>query len=254
MRCRNVGTNSGKRSRRCRGLYMDYVSNVRSAASSCVAALLFVAISLIGLVCPDTAFAQSGDTASRASNANPATPQHFDIPSQPLEDALYAFDTATGIDVFVDGGNVGGRRSMTIQGYFTPLDALRTMLAGTGLEAETIGPKAITLALSEPQDTANSSTYRNYSALVQNAVVRALCADPDIRPGGYRIAVQLWLAPTGIVSAANLLSSTGNPDRDRRVRRVLAGIAVSKPPPSTLPQPVIMVILPRPPQESGDCS
>jgi hypothetical protein len=225
----------------------------RSASSSFVAQLLSAAIYLNSLVCSGAAFAQASDTA-RSSIDNPAATKTFDIPSQPLEDALYAFDSVTGIEVFVDGSSVAGRRSTAIKGAFMPVNALRAMLAGTGLEAKTIGPNAVTLALREPQDSVNSSTYRNYSALVQTAVVRRLCAESDIRPGSYRIAAQLWLGPTGTVSAANLLSSTGDPERDRRVQQVLARISIGKSPPPALPQPIIMVILPRPPQESGDCS
>jgi hypothetical protein len=192
--------------------------------------------------------------AEDQANTDQSPARSFDIPAQPLEDALYAFDVATGIEVFVDGATVAGRRSVAIKGMFTPLDALRALLAGTGLDARSIGADAVTLYSSQPQITASSLTYRDYSALVQTAVVRALCTMPDVRPGSYRVAMQLWLAPTGVVLAASLLSSTGDAERDRRIRDVLAGLPVGRAPPPALPQPVIMVILPRAPQDSGDCS
>ncbi len=246
-------TNNRKRERPDCRPRRGYVTGLRLAFSSPVALFLMVLILLNNVMCARAAFAQPSADASNIVDTKPVGVQYFDIPSQPLEDALYAFDTATGIEVFVDGNSVVGRRSATVNGLSTPVDALRAMLAGTGLRAETIGSRAITLA-EEPQDTAGSLAYRSYSALVQSAVVRVLCAEPDIRPGSYRIAAQLWLASTGTVSAANLLSSTGNPERDRRIRGILAGISVGKSPPPTLPQPIIMVILPRLTAESGDCS
>jgi hypothetical protein len=190
--------------------------------------------------------------AEDQANTDQRPAKSFDIPAQPIEDALYSFDVATGIEVFVDGATVAGRKSVAIKGMFTPLEALRALLAGTGLDARLIGPDAVTL-FSKPQVAANSLTYRDYSALVQTAVVRALCTVPDVRPGAYRAAMQLWLAPTGVVLSASLLSSTGDAGRDRRIREILAGLPVGRAPPPALPQPVIMVILPRSPQDSGDC-
>lgn len=224
----------------------------RGAVRWWLAMLSSATLCLQGLVA-GAAPAQERDAAPALSGADPAL-QRFDIPAQPLEDALYAFDVATGIAVFADGVSVAGRRSSAVTGTYAPVDALHAMLAGTGLAARTIGPRAITLATAESPGAATSTTYRGYSAVVQRAVVRALCADPDLRPGSYRIAAQLWLAPTGTIAAANLLSSSGSPDRDRRMHQALVGIAVGRVPPPALPQPVVMVILPRPARQSGDCS
>ncbi|GGF06543.1 hypothetical protein GCM10011611_10060 [Aliidongia dinghuensis] len=81
-----------------------------------------------------------------------------------------------------------------------------------------------------------------------------LCRELGTRPGSYRAAMRLWLDPSGTVSRADLLSSTGDPVRDRRLHETLVGSGVGTPPPVALPQPVIVVILPRSPQVSGDCS
>jgi hypothetical protein len=220
---------------------------------SSVARRLFALILLTSFGCPGTTVAQSSDPVPSESIANAAGARPFDIPSQPLEDALYAFDAATGIEVFVDGSSVAGRQSAAIKGVFRPMPALRAMLAGTGLEARSIGPNAITLSLGKPEDSVDGSTYQKYSAFVQTAIVRALCGEPNIRPGDYRIATRLWLAPSGVIAAADLLSSTGDPMRDRRLQQTLVGIAIGRAPPPMLPQPVIVVILPRSPRESGDC-
>lgn len=179
----------------------------------------------------------------------------FNIPSQPLEDALYAFDAATGIEVFVDGGAVAGRRSTAVKGVFTWARALRILLTGTGLDAKQIGSDTITVFLDDrPPAPPSSALYHTYSAFVQNAVVRVLCSSSEARPGSYRIAMRLWLDPSGIVSHTDLLSSTGNAQRDLQIHNILSGIPIGAAPPPKLPQPIIMVILPRSPSASGDCS
>ncbi len=179
----------------------------------------------------------------------------FDIASQPLEDALYTFGAITGVEIFVDGGAVKDRRSTEVRGAFTVSQALRLLLTGTGLEAQSIGVRAITLA-QPPQEQSSVATYKRYSALLQNAAVRRLCGEGEATPsdlGSYRIAMQMWLNESGGVRDVELLSSTGDRTRDDRIRDLLRGIHTERPPPM-LPQPVVMVILPRPPRESGDCA
>lgn len=178
----------------------------------------------------------------------------FDIPTQSLDNALYAFDAATGVEIIVDGHLTAGLKSKTVEGLLTPAQALQILLSGTGIHAKRIGTDAITLSLNEaPLAPANSLLYRGYSAFVQSSIVRALCQYKDTRPGEYRIAVQLRLNSAGVISDVNLLSSTGNPRRDVRLHEILSGLSVGALPPPTLPQPIIMVILPRSAQASGDC-
>jgi hypothetical protein len=175
----------------------------------------------------------------------------LDIPSQPLEDALYAFGAATGIEIIVDGDAVAGRRSAEVKGTLSARQALRILLTGTGLDSYPIGARAITLSLSKQQPS-NSAIFRNYSVILQNAALRQLCRDKDIRFGTYRLAMQLWLDHAGSVVRVELLSSTGNQARDLRISELLKGISGARPP-EMMPQPVVMVILPRSVSDSGDC-
>jgi hypothetical protein len=177
----------------------------------------------------------------------------FDIPAQPLEDALYAFGTVTGIEVFAKGADVAGRRSTAVKGTFAAVEALRVLLSGTGLDVQPIGLGAITLSPSRSEALPKTLLYRSYSASVQAAIVHTLCGDSGANLGRYRVAVRLWINESGIVSSADLLSSSGDPTRDRRLHDLFVGVAVGQPPPAALPQPVIMVILPRTLQDSGDC-
>jgi hypothetical protein len=147
---------------------------------------------------------------------------------------------------------VTGRRSTAVKGVFTAMEALRALLAGTGLDAHRVGERAITLLPGPAQERPRSLAYRRYSAALQNAALRQLCHDRQTRLGTYRLAMQLWLDELGHVRRIELLSSTGDLARDERIHELVRSISVGGPPPM-LPQPITMVILPRSPQESGDC-
>lgn len=186
---------------------------------------------------------------SVTNGVNSAHTLNLEIPSQPLEDALYAFGAATGISVLVDGRDIVGLRSTAVTGTFTSWHALRILLMGTGFDARQMKGGAVTLS----RATANSGEFRAYSAVLQNAVLAQLCKDGELRLGTFRLALQFWLDDMGHVRRVALLSSTGDSVRDRRIQERLAGISAEAPP-RDLPQPVGMVILPRPPHVSGDCT
>lgn len=176
----------------------------------------------------------------------------LDIPAQALEEALYAFSAATKIAVFVDGSMVSGRRSTAVKGTFTAVEGLRILLIGTGLDAQPVGARAVTLLARPAQEPPNSKVYRRYSAILQSAVLRLLCGDDMTAPGAYRMAMQLWIGERGQVTRVELLSSTGDAARDSRVRELMTQIS-AEPPPPMLRQPIVLLILPRPPDATGDC-
>ena len=57
----------------------------------------------------------------------------FDIPSQPLDGALTHYFQTTGVQLLYDSNLTLGRRSTTVRGRYARRDALRRLLAGTGL-------------------------------------------------------------------------------------------------------------------------
>lgn len=57
----------------------------------------------------------------------------FNIPAQPLSQALVQFSNASGVQVFVNAGVVSGINSPGASGALTPSAALNRLLAGTGL-------------------------------------------------------------------------------------------------------------------------
>ncbi|HEX5724695.1 MAG TPA: TonB-dependent siderophore receptor, partial [Longimicrobiaceae bacterium] len=69
----------------------------------------------------------------------------FDIPSQPLPDALRAFAWRAGVRVELDARAAAGARSRAVSGTFAAPEALRRLLAGTGLSARFEGNRALVL-------------------------------------------------------------------------------------------------------------
>jgi iron complex outermembrane receptor protein len=60
----------------------------------------------------------------------------FDIPAQDLGAALKAFARVSHQQLSFDAGSVRGKRSLALQGAFTPAEALAKLLSGSGLVAQ----------------------------------------------------------------------------------------------------------------------
>jgi outer membrane receptor protein involved in Fe transport len=65
--------------------------------------------------------------------AQTAQPRSFTIRAQPLADALTLFGQQSGLQVTLDAGIVAGLMTPGLNGSFTPEEALRRLLAGTGI-------------------------------------------------------------------------------------------------------------------------
>lgn len=196
--------------------------------------------------------------AAMAQNQGPAPGGRivFDIPAQPLDEALLAYSIATRIDVVAHASLLAGRRSTAVTGSKTAAEALQVLLTGTGLAARSVDRGSFTLAVQPPAATPDAPSdvprYPNYSALLQNVVKRALCRQPDTHPGAYRSAIQLWIAPSGAVERAVIVGTTGDAARDRGLAEAFRGLSIGVPPPAGLPQPATLLILPR--TQASDCA
>lgn len=192
----------------------------------------------------------------------------FDIPAQPLPLALGAFSHATGQAVLVDEILTSGRQSAAVKGWLAPGLALETLLQGSGLAVRYVNAGSFTLAPagvargSAPQSVARDagigadgrpSDYRSYFAAVQASLRAALCQRQETRPGLYRVGLRLWLGPSGAVTRSELLSSTGNRNRDAMLAQVLSTVIIDEPPPATLPQPVTVVLMGHRPETADEC-
>ncbi|MEW6435564.1 MAG: TonB family protein [Pseudomonadota bacterium] len=191
-------------------------------------------------------------------------PISFDIEAQPLEAALDAFGSATGIQVLYEASLAAGRRSTKVEGRFTPDIALGTLLIGTGLTARYTTDDAYTIVRKLPAaDLAGKARlyappdfarYGHYLGLAQAGILDVLCRSAETRPGGYRLTLKFWIGPSGAIQKTALLDSTGNSSRDSAILGALEDTAVAAPPPADMPQPVTMMIARRSPDETGDCA
>jgi hypothetical protein len=170
----------------------------------------------------------------------------FDIPAQPLATALEAFSGASGYQILMAETISGTTRSNAVKGALPPDEALAELISGTGLEARVTGDRAAIIVrdvnFSSTSD-ASEKTGRDYDATLQRIVMTALCRDVATRPGLYRAALDLWVASSGRVERTDLLESTGDSVRDKRIVAALDGLGVMPPPPG-MTQPTTLLVLP----------
>jgi len=203
------------------------------------------------------ALAASGLNAEGASTSS-VTPRDYNISAQPLDAALNAYIRVSGAQVLYETALTTGKRSMDVKGTFTQNVALSTLLSGTGLVAHytDIDAFVITLApagFASPSASTMRPDARFLSAL-QTGVLEALCRTSQTRPGEYRVAIELWIAPAGTVQRSALVGSSGDTGRDTALLSALRGVSIRMAPPTGVPQPFILTIGPRSPRETGDCA
>lgn len=189
----------------------------------------------------------------------------FELPSQPLGNALEAFSAQTGMFAAYDANLVRGRVSAAVSGDLAPAAALRVLLGASGLDAEYTANNAFVIVRQAPlhqvkQDAKQigqaglaslSATERRYSAILQHSVQNALCSDPRTRQGDYRAAVRFRVDGRGMIQSVKLLGTTGDPGRDVAVVAVASQASVEEPPPTGMQQPFAVVVLPR--ATGSDC-
>ncbi|URL57060.1 hypothetical protein IM816_10350 [Luteibacter flocculans] len=162
-------------------------------------------------------------------------PMRFDIDAQALPDALRSFSETAGIAVLFDDDLASGRRSSAVHALLEPRDALRLLLADSGLTAHFSSMNAFTVTAIHsasdalPADAVPSAADGalpddRVAAAVQEAIERALCARASTRPGHYRLAMQVWIDPAGQVADAVALTPSDDPTRDDRVLSTLRAL------------------------------
>jgi hypothetical protein len=196
------------------------------------------------------------------------SPLAFHIPSQPLASALQSYGESAGVQVLYESRSAVERTSMAVEGSFTPEEALVRLLAGTDLKIQYTRSDAVTLVLRSaqpdgPPDSAagvpelSLGTLRvrptgavddvgrlhDYSENLQLDIQKVLQKNAGTRGGNYRAVLDLWIDPLRSVHRIALVGSTGNQGRDTAVAAALRGLAVSRPPPENMPQPVRVVIV-----------
>jgi iron complex outermembrane recepter protein len=90
-----------------------------------------------------------------AQNAVAVAPEKvrtFKIPAQPLSSALLEYSKQSDMPVLVSQTMVEGKKSPGVSGSYTPTEALKRLLAGTGLKAESQQSGGYTLVLASAED------------------------------------------------------------------------------------------------------
>ncbi|MDD0974701.1 TonB C-terminal domain-containing protein [Pseudomonas fontis] len=188
-----------------------------------------------------------------------AGPIAFTIPAQPLDQALHAFSQQSGMAVLVDRELTGKRRSMHLHGHFSARAALQRLLEGTGLTAHYSAADAFTVQPIQLEQVKqgtrpNRMSAGNYAQAIQQAVERAMCRSVLARPGNYRAALQVWIDAQGVLVQSRLLASTGNEQRDAAVVESLRALLLERPPPSSMAQPVTLLLRPEGTGTGMDCT
>jgi TonB family protein len=197
----------------------------------------------------------------------------FDIPAQPLADALNRYAFLTQQPAMYASDMSTGRTSSAVQGRYTPEAALQRLLAGTGLTAEKVRTDAgdtfilteagagMAPAAASDADAAHAgmaallSDRAGYSGLVQNRILQALCSGAGTAPGRYSSLLRFRIDVDGSVRDARLLDSSGNAARDAALLAAVQGVHIDWPPPAGLAQQALtMAILPGAAGASASCS
>jgi secretin/TonB-like protein len=191
----------------------------------------------------------------------------FDIPPQPLLAALRTYSEITGQAVLVDNNLAAGSNSPGVHGNYDKTEALRRLLAGTGLVASYSSDQAFTLKPAEGGHTGKMAREQSesaglggieavigrYAGKIQKPIEDALCQSADTRPGAYRVALQLWIAGSGRVERTRQLDAVHDPRRADALHRILNQLTLDPPPPG-MPQPITLLLLPDPPGQAPACS
>jgi TonB family protein len=189
---------------------------------------------------------------ARPAQAEPAL-LTLNLPTQDLEHALQAYSRATGMAVLVDRELTRGRRSISVQGRYSAQEALAMLLTGSGLMARYARSDAFTLQVPEVSRApsrrgANGRSAarinNSYATALQQAIEASLCRSPLTRPGSFRALVQVWVNASGVIEYSRLVSSTGDEQRDEALVRSLSAARVERPAPSSLRQPVTLLLMP----------
>jgi hypothetical protein len=182
----------------------------------------------------------------------------YDIPAQPLEQAVERFSVISGWSVMYPGDLAAGRSSHALRASLAPLPALQALLQDSGIEAEVIGEQRVVLRRGTPAvaegaaggQLPEAERRRRYGGL-QQRLRAAFCDDPAIAPGRYAATLRFRIDGAGLVHEPELLSGSGSDRRDARLLQALQGLELAAEA-AALPQPVTLQI--RPSGTDHDCA
>ncbi len=194
--------------------------------------------------------------------ATSAVSLEFDLARMPLHDALQQYSILTGRSVIYDAGQMRGRQSSALHGQYTLDDALRRLIADSGMEISYATDQAVSLRLALPTQsgrfatvpsTAATPARQRYYGHLQATLQHQLCADPALEAGAYRLVLQFRI--TQAPHSVDLLRviASGRPELESAIQAALHGQALDAPP-HGLGQPVTLLIPAHSRYREGGCA
>ncbi len=226
-------------------------------------------------------FLAGAAAAPPARSEAPSTPagagrkvRLFNIPALPLHQALEQFSVVTGSAVMYNSHLADNRRSNPVIGLFTTEVALRMLLEGSDLTirytsptdfmlvnaaqakaeeqakgvagtGEAAGASLVlgTLYVDVPPGTGQRPDFSLYGQAMRSELKRSLARSPDTANRIYQVQLDVWVNHLGRLRYPRMVKSTGRPELDESIRRVVEATTVKDPPPKGLPQPVRITII-----------
>jgi TonB family protein len=179
----------------------------------------------------------------------------FNIPAQALDQALDAFGTASGSQIFYEAALTAGHKSTELKGTFDRETGLRILLSASGLTDRSIAANTITIVQLNDTDGLRQAKRAafSYYGFIQTGTMKALCRDARTVPGTYRVTMQYWIDPSGHIAQLRLIGSSGDQERDDAIIRVMR-TATFQAPMRNIPQPITLAIEPTPEDVAGCAS
>ena len=85
----------------------------------------------------------------------------------------------------------------------------------------------------------NKHQFDWYTGQLKDKIEDAISKDKELATGSYKVIVKIWVSSTGRIQKYELVSSTGDTEKDTLVRKALDTMpALSEAPPGDMPQPI----------------
>lgn len=197
------------------------------------------------------------DFASAQTSSTNNTSIEFDIPSQSLASALTRYGDVTQREVLYDTRQAAGKLSGEVKGVMDANEALQRLLVSTNLSARVLSEGAFVLVPKSQQPPsaprALSPGHRRYYALIQRALLDALCRSTSAYSGSYRILVMFWVNGSGGIERLERIGPGGAAD-DEEIDAMLRSARLAEAPPADFAQPILIELVPQGGGVTADCS
>lgn len=92
----------------------------------------------------------------------------------------------------------------------------------------------------------NKNQFGWYTGLIKEKIEDAISKDKELATGSYKLIVKVWVSENGRIQKYELVSSTGDAQKDQLVKKALDDMpALSEGPPSDMPQPIKLKVTSR---------